>query len=223
MKIALFGYGKMGKLIEKLAVEHNHQIVFKSLTNPSSKILQSIDEADVCIDFSHPHCIIDHLKICITKNKPLIIGTTGWDASFNEVKKLIDNSTIGCLYSPNFSIGVYFFNKIATYATSLLSNEYDCAMLEFHHNKKVDSPSGTSLFLKQNLDPLLEAPLAISSVRCGSMPGTHEIYFDSPYDTIKLSHEARHRDGFAYGAIRAAEWIIGKQGLFTMEDIYSCR
>lgn len=219
MKITLLGYGKMGRLIEQLAVTQGHQIVGKS-TN-------EIAQADVCIDFSHASCMFSHVEKAVALKKPLVIGTTGWESDFDTIKKLILNSSIGCIYSPNFSIGVYLFQQLISQAAKLMSSfkEYDVAGIELHHRHKADAPSGTAKALTYTLLKELSPahPFTFTSVRCGSNPGCHQIEFDSPADTITLTHAARNRDGFASGAIKAAEWVKDKQGFFTMEDFLQCR
>lgn len=199
MKITLLGYGKMGKLIEQLALASGHEIVNHS--------------PDVYLDFSHADCILNNINTCIKHSKPLIIGTTGWDHQLQEVKNKINNANIGCLYSPNFSIGIYLFMKLIKNSEKLFK-EYDVSGMEAHHRTKKDQPSGTA----KALSSLFSPPIEFSSVRCGFIPGTHTIYFDGPSDSITLTHQARNREGFALGALKAAEWILDKKGFYTMDD-----
>jgi len=222
MKIALIGYGKMGKLIETVAAAKGHTVVGRvNQTNRMSK--QTIGDADVCIDFSHPDSLVNNLQGCASLGKNVVIGTTGWDNNKQLVENIIREHNIGCIYAANFSIGVNLFMHIVANAAKLIDSfdDYDVAGIEYHHKHKVDSPSGTAKYLTEVL--LKNAPRKkrcdFSSVRCGSIPGIHTIVFDSPADTITLTHEARSREGFAKGAVAAAEWIRGKRGLFTIEDL----
>lgn len=211
MKITLFGRGKMGQLVEKLALAQGHSIT-------------SLEEADVAIDFSHASVVMDHLNMCLKAQKPIIIGTTGWNDRLIEAKKKVLESKGSCLYSPNFCIGLFLFEQIVRKAAHLFAPfaEYGVAGVEWHHSQKKDTPSGTSYLLRETL--LEEMPrlkdLNFSSVRCGSMPGTYDILFDGPNDTIQLSHTARSRQGYVEGALSAACWIVGRSGFFTLQDLF---
>lgn len=225
MKIALIGTGKMGQMIEKIIAEtHQHQITAKfNKTTPFTLETAKLAAADVYIDFSQSDCVLKHIEICAELRKPIVIGTTGWDAQLTEAKKLIDKHQIGCFYAPNFSIGVTLFSEIVAHAAVLLNSfdEYDVGGVEWHHRHKADAPSGTAKALTKVLLDNMSRSAApqFTSVRCGSIPGTHTIEFDSPVDSITLTHTARSREGFARGAVRAAEWLQGKQGFFTMKDL----
>ena len=192
MKIALHGYGKMGKAIERL---HDGPIV-------------PVEECDVLIDFSHADAVLDCVDKACAAGCNLVIGTTNWEQHLPEVKKRVEEAKIGALYASNFSIGMALFTKLAEQAKALLA-EYDVSGVEVHHSAKKDAPSGTA---KQ-----LGVPFA--SVRVGKVPGTHTLIFDSEVDTIELTHRARSREGFARGALRAAQWIRGKKGLYTLDDM----
>lgn len=210
MDIALIGTGKMGKLVEQLAVQRGHRVIggYHPLQD------YSLDGADVCIDFSHPGVVMKNIELVADQGKNLVMGTTGWESSLDQVKEIVERSGIGFLYSPNFSIGVHLFMEIVKNAMKTVETMgYDIAGLEMHHNEKVDAPSGTAKELEKITG------CKFSSVRCGSIPGTHSIIMDSPIDTITLTHEARSRSGFAEGAIRAAEWLEGKKGFYTIEDL----
>lgn len=225
MKIALLGYGKMGQLIETLALKNNDIIVAKCTTSPDSflKQIKSIEQADVCIDFSHASCVLENIKACLELEKPIVVGTTGWEKDLPLVKQWVENSNTSCLYAPNFSLGVQLFMKIVSEAARLLNpfSEYDIGAFEAHHKHKADAPSGTAkaLFSLLNQSYPTLSPDIFTSLRCGSIPGTHTICFDSPADTITLSHAARNREGFASGALRAAEWLQNKKGFFTLENL----
>lgn len=223
MKLALLGYGKMGKMVEQAALARGHQIVL--IHNKTNAKPIDLSEADLCIDFSHPDCVLTHIKLAADYKKNIIVGTTGWDQSFPVVDQLVKKAGIGLLYAPNFSIGVHLFLKVVAEAAKLISqfNDYDVALLESHHRKKVDSPSGTAKalvnVLLKEMKNKKQDQLQVASLRCGSIPGNHSIIFDSAVDTITLSHEARSREGFASGAVLAAEWLLGKKGLFSLEDL----
>ncbi len=232
MKIALIGYGKMGRMVEGAALQKGYEVVFKG-----REVAPAIQTADVCIDFSHPNCILENIHAAVKAGVNLVVGTTGWYDRLEHVKAIINESRIGFLYAPNFSLGVHLFIKIVEEAAALLEpfDEYDAAAIELHHSKKADSPSGTAKALanallskitrKQSVEsdsvqgPIEPHTLHVASLRCGSIPGTHTVIFDSPADTITLTHQARNREGFASGAILAAEWLQGRKGFYSMDDL----
>lgn len=220
MKIALLGYGKMGRLIEESAIKRGHLIVLRQTSTSSS--YEDLKNCDLVIDFSHPSAVLPHVKQCINHQKPLIIGTTGWEKDLQIVQELVFNAQIGCLAAANFSIGVHLFQRLVGQAAALFCHQpsYDVAGVEYHHNQKFDAPSGTAKALSQEIHSHLPCnpETLFTSVRCGHMPGTHEIYFDSLEDTITLSHQARSRKGFAEGAVLAAEWLYPQKGYYTMHD-----
>lgn len=221
MKIALIGYGKMGKLVEEMTLKNGHEILLQvSRDSFSAEDLRSID---VGIDFSHPTGILERIKMFADAQKPLVIGTTGWDHQITDAKEVIEKSKVGCLYAPNFSIGVQAFMQLVGFAAQLINPfvEYDVGGVEWHHQQKLDSPSGTAKALTKQIAIHMprSQPFEFASVRCGHIPGTHTIEFDSPCDTITISHQARNREGFALGALQAAEWILDKKGFYTMEDL----
>lgn len=234
MKLAILGYGRMGKEVERQAQLRGHQVtaIFD---------LGQFDAAADCrgaqalVSFVAADAVVDNARAAAQLGLPLVEGTTGWYDRLDEVKS-IDGLTL--LYSPNFSIGVYQFTQLARCAAQLLGQlDYDCYVHEFHHTGKADSPSGTAKKLAEVLLPHLPkkthalydtshgaiAPdaLHVTSSRVGRVPGTHEIGFDSPADEIVLRHVAHGREGFALGAVRAAEWLVGKRGIFTMDDFMS--
>lgn len=220
MKIALIGYGKMGKSIEQMATCLGHSIVGHFSTHDWNP--EALNTADICIEFTQPDAVLTNIKQIAPLKKNIVVGTTGWYQHLPEVEKLVEKYQIGLLYSPNFSLGVNIYYEVLKYAAQLfqLFPEYDAAGIEYHHNQKKDSPSGMagkiSELLIQNMPRLSHLPF--SSVRCGHIVGIHQVLFDSPFDSITLSHEARSREGFASGAIYAAEWLKGKKGLFTFDD-----
>lgn len=204
LDIALIGFGKMGQAIERLAPPH--RIVGRWTTNDFSNLA----EADVWIDFSHPEGVVEHAALAAEMKKPLVIGTTGWERDLQRVKEI--TAGIGVIWSPNFSVGVHLFNALLKHGHELLA-DYEAAGIEMHHSGKVDKPSGTAKLLSQGIPGL-----HFTSVRCGSLIGQHTVIFDSEEDTITFSHQAKSRDAFAKGALRAAEWIVGRVGFFTMDD-----
>lgn len=220
MKIGLIGYGKMGQMIEKTAINRGHTIVAR--IDSKDWDIKSLQHADICIEFTQPDCVIENIKRLAELKKEVIIGTTGWHDKVDEVQSIVKKNQIGALYSSNFSIGINLLLEILAYASKVMDafDEYDVAGVDYHHNKKKDSPSGTAReiakTIEENMNRIDEVPF--SSIRCGSIPGTHTILFDSPCDTISITHEARNREGFALGAVHAAEWLQGKKGLYTFAD-----
>lgn len=225
MKIALLGYGRMGQLVEEMAMRKGHQIAarFSRQLGTLSERLSEIESADLVIDFSHASAIEQHIDHCLAFRKPLIIGTTGWEEKLEQASQRVQQAQGSCLYAPNFSIGAYLFRHLVAYAAKLVQPfaEYDVGGTECHHRQKLDQPSGTAKDLTQVVleqMPRLEN-FTFSSLRCGHMPGTHTLYFDSPIDTLTLSHQARTREGFAQGAVLAAEWLLPRRGFFTFDHL----
>ena len=228
MNIAIIGYGKMGHEIEKAAKARRINVV--SIIDPNDKNAnfneineQSMKNVDVCIDFTTPNAVIENIKKITKFKKNIVVGTTGWHDKINEVKDIVSHSKIGFVYASNFSIGVNVFFRIIENAAKIIDSvdSYDVFGYELHHSKKLDSPSGTAKFIEKilidNIKRKKEVPFA--SVRAGSIPGTHVVGFDSSADTIELKHVARNREGFALGAIMAAEWIQNKKGFFEINDM----
>jgi len=242
MNIAIVGYGKMGKEIEKIAKDKD--ITIKSIIDPTADVTshkeineESMKDVDVCIDFTHPDNVIDNIKKITKFKKNIVVGTTGWYDNLNEIKKVIENENTGLIWSGNFSIGVNIFFNIIKDASKIINkfDDYDVFAHEFHHNQKADSPSGTAVMignilldnidrkqkivteeLKRKINP---EELHISSTRAGKIPGTHIVGFDSAADTIELKHTARNRQGFAAGAVLAAEWIHNKKGFYDINSM----
>jgi 4-hydroxy-tetrahydrodipicolinate reductase len=203
MRIGLIGYGKMGKEIASLT----DQVVMRT-----SQEIQPDQrgDVDVYIDFSVGSAVLGNLETVVAAGKPIVIGTTDWNVEAG--RRMVEEGGIGAIYSPNFSIGVFHFQRMVAEARRQLEG-YEAGGYELHHSAKRDAPSGTGQVLGQVLGS------SVASVRCGKIPGTHVALFDGDDDTIELIHRARSRQGFARGALRAAEWIIGKRGFFTMEDL----
>ena len=241
MKILLIGYGKMGQIIEKLAVQRGHEIVGKyDSKNPYSS--ENHIEADVAIEFSSPELATSHIHKGIQNRIPMVVGTTGWYEEFEQVKNLCHQQNGALFTATNFSLGVNLFFEMSKKLTSLMNgHNYQSQIHEIHHTEKKDAPSGTAITLAENViqasstlknwaltkEPLAFNPmeqnnqttLPISADRLPNVPGTHILSFESSVDKIKLEHEAKNREGFAIGAIMAAEWLIGKTGVFGMSDL----
>jgi 4-hydroxy-tetrahydrodipicolinate reductase len=223
MKIALLGYGKMGKLCEQIALSRCHKIeAVMTSTTDRNTFGKTIASADVIIDFSHPECAVDNILMAAAHKKNIVVGTTGWTERLPEISQVIETSGIGFLHAPNFSTGVALFNILASQASQLFEpDSYDAAAIEIHHSKKVDAPSGTAKALAEAVEQERGGKkVPISSVRVGNIPGTHTLIFSGPNETITITHEAHSRTGFAEGAIDAAEWLKGKSGLFTFWEYF---
>jgi 4-hydroxy-tetrahydrodipicolinate reductase len=226
MRIAIVGYGKMGRMIERIAEERGHQIGLKldEHNNAGFKGItpENFRGIDVAIDFSIPEAAVENMERIAALKVNQVIGTTGWLGQIDHVRQLVDTSGIGLVWSPNYSVGVNAFFRIVAEAAKLLSGapEYEAWAWEIHHSAKKDAPSGTLLKL---VDEMKKAGYAKSvdtgSNRAGTIAGTHEIGFDCAADTITLRHTARSREGFALGAVKAAEWVFGKSGFHEFGDI----
>lgn len=218
MKVAIIGYGKMGKMLHKCALEDHHEVI--AVIGKDNWDDEKILKADICFEFSDPMSVLDNVEKIARLKKNVVIGTTGWYEHEDFLKQLLKETETGAIFSPNFSIGVQLFFKIVEYSSSLISkfDLYDIAAIEKHHKQKLDAPSGTAHILSSILRFTTGKEVEFNSVRCGFIPGTHSILFDSSVDTITLTHEARNREGFAKGALTAGKWLIGKKGLFTLED-----
>lgn len=229
MKIALLGYGRMGKEIEKIAISRGHEIVIKKDVND----VIDINLADVAIDFSVPTSAFDNITNCIKNNVPVISGTTGWLDKYKEATALCKKENGAFIYASNFSLGVNIFFELNKQLAKMMQNleDYDISMEEIHHTKKLDAPSGTAITLaegiidnsaKQNWElgeKASEENIPIVAKRIPEVPGTHTVWYTSEVDTIEIKHTAHNRKGFALGAVVAAEWILGKTGVFSMKDV----
>ena len=229
MNIALLGYGKMGKVIESIALERGHQIVLKKT---SSNSFDGLENADVAIDFSIPTVAVENISTCLNNSIPIVSGTTGWLDQYQQMVDLCNEKEGAFLYGSNFSLGVNLFFELNEYLAKLMSKfkEYSVSMEEIHHVHKLDKPSGTAITLAngiiKNTDKkqwVIQNPtpddVFIDVKRNKNVPGTHSILYTSEVDYIKIEHTAHNREGFALGSILAAEWIIGKKGVFTMRDV----
>ena len=216
MKICIIGYGKMGKMVEKIAISKGHSIN-QIIDSPNDEI---DGNADVAIIFSTPESAVLNIMKCFEKKLPVVCGTTGWLNDIEKIKKHCETNNSTFLFSPNFSLGVNLFFKINNSVSKIMRNsdEFDLRISEVHHTSKIDSPSGTALKIKKDIDSILNKNTQIESKRIGSNNGTHEIIYESFSDLIKISHTAKNRDSFALGSIVCAQWIISQNGFFEMDD-----
>jgi len=226
MKLGLIGYGAMGRLVGKLAAEQGHEIV---LTIDIEGAARSIDDlvtalagCDVAIDFSIADAVPKNAESCARADVPLVVGTTGWQTKINEVRRLVTDNDGALIYGANFSVGVQVFYRIAARAAELFRelDSYDPFVEEAHHKRKRDAPSGTALRLHKIVSEKLGREIPVASTRSGYIPGTHRLGFDSAADQIRLTHEARSREGFAAGALMAARWIIGRKGIYEFSEVF---
>jgi 4-hydroxy-tetrahydrodipicolinate reductase len=230
MKIALLGYGRMGKTIEQIAIQRGHEVILKVDEHTKS---YDIKIADIAIDFSIPSVALNNISNCLNNNIPVVSGTTGWLDKFSIATDLCKKNNGGFIYASNYSLGVNIFFELNEYLAKMMRNlgDYQISMEEIHHTKKLDAPSGTAITLAEgiikNSDKKnwalnvtnKETEIPIVAKRIDDVPGTHSIAYNSSIDTINIKHTAHSRDGFALGAIVAAEWLVGKTGVFTMKDV----
>jgi len=228
MQIALIGYGAMGKLIERLAVEKGHEVgvvIDDSDANSfPGEIAEKLKGCDVAIDFTVAMAVRRNVEACLKAHVPVVVGTTGWNEQRQEIEHVVKAGDGALIFGANFSIGVNLFYKVAEYSAELFSKfpEYEAFIDEQHHSRKKDAPSGTALKLKELAEKYVDIG-DIAATRAGSIPGTHRLGFDSAADQILLEHTARSREGFALGAILAAEWIVGKKGFYEFTDVLDDR
>jgi 4-hydroxy-tetrahydrodipicolinate reductase len=227
MRIALLGYGKMGKMVESIALREGWEVSPKldieDNASGSGITPESMDGVDVVIEFSQPEAVIANIEAAAHAHVNIVVGTTGWSDQRSRVEQLVRDSGIGLIHGANFSLGMNLFFEIVSHAARLVGMipQYDAYISEEHHRAKKDSPSGTALNLLDVMRPHLSNPnLSIASIRAGAIPGTHVIGFDSAADTILLEHRARSRQGFAEGAVLAARWIAGKKGIFDFRQVF---
>ncbi len=229
MKIALLGYGKMGHVIEKIALERGHEIVLKKTTQNT---FDGIENADVAIDFSIPDAAVTNISTCLEKNIPIVSGTTGWLENYDKMVSLCQEKKGAFIYGSNFSLGVNLFFKLNEELAKMMAKfqDYKVTMEEVHHTQKLDAPSGTAISLAKTiidhsdysswaLENAKADEILIDAKRIEGVPGTHTVVYNSPVDTIEITHTAHNREGFALGAVVAAEWILGKTGIFSMKDV----
>lgn len=219
MKIAILGNGKMGKRISELAKERGHSIIaVSSSENPAHAL--DVSSADVAIDFSTPTTAFNNISHAIKNGIPVISGTTGWLDKLSGIEALCTNKSGAFLHASNFSLGINIFFELNKKLAKLMKNQnYESAIHEIHHTQKLDSPSGTAKTLAKQMDGILKNNTPITAKRIADETGTHTVTYSSSVDDIEITHTAKNRDGFAMGAIIAAEWIIGKKGVFSMQDV----
>lgn len=230
MKIALLGYGKMGKTIEKIAQERGHEIVLKIDKDSEN---YDISVADIAIEFSTPDSAFDNITQALSKKIPVVAGTTGWLSRYDQAVRICNENQTGFLYASNFSVGVTIFFELNKFLAKMMSNltQYKVSIEEIHHTEKLDAPSGTAITLAEGIidqtskkgwqlgNEASEDEIPITALRVGNTPGTHTITYQSEVDTLEIKHTAHNRMGFALGAVLAAEWLLGKKGVFSMKDV----
>lgn len=235
MKIALIGYGKMGKIIERIALERGHEIVsIVDVDNPEEFESERFKSADVAIEFTIPAVAASNCRRAFAAGVPIVSGTTGWQAELPQVKKEMEAGGNTLFWASNYSLGVNIFAAVNKYLASIMNRfpDYNVEMTEVHHTQKLDAPSGTAITLAEgileNLDrktvwvketETKSEELAIKSIREGQVPGIHTICYESAFDSIEITHDAKTREGFALGAVLAAEFTAGKKGFLGMEDM----
>lgn len=229
MKIALLGYGKMGKIIEKMALERGHTIVCKKSKETT---FDGLENADVAIEFSVPDAAVANITKALNQKIPVVAGTTGWLENYHEMVALCQENKTAFIYGSNFSLGVNLFFELNDQLAKMMAkfSQYHVTMEEIHHTQKLDAPSGTAITLANSIinhtkynnwtvDHPKEDDIFIDAKRIDAVPGTHSISYSSAIDTIEIKHTAHNREGFALGALLAAEWIVDKVGVFTMKDV----
>jgi 4-hydroxy-tetrahydrodipicolinate reductase len=229
MKVAIIGYGKMGKIIDEISQNRGHEIVARLRETPT---VENLNNADVAIEFSNPEVAFENIKTCLENKIPVICGTTGWLDKKPEIEKLALENNIPFLYGSNFSLGVNLFFALNENLAKLMSNtnEYSVQVEEIHHIHKKDAPSGTAISIAEGiienskyeawkLDETKDKELGIFAIREDEVPGTHSVFYRSEVDEIEIKHTAFNRNGFALGAVIAAEWIVDKKGIFSMKDV----
>jgi len=227
LKIALIGYGKMGKLVETLAIldgwEIGPRLDLHNNPNGAGITTELMQGVDVGVDFSQPDAVLPDIEAAARAGLNLVVGTTGWDQARHIAEKIVRDSRIGLVYGSNFSVGMNLFFEIVAHAAQVIGNapQYDPYVAEEHHRAKKDAPSGTALSLRDLMRPFLgKRNPGVASTRAGHIPGNHVVGFDSEADTIILEHRARSRQGFAEGALLAARWIAGKKGFYNFKDVF---
>jgi len=229
MKIALLGYGKMGQVIEKIALQRGHEIVVRKSIGDS---FDGLDNSEVAIEFSAPDAAVENISAALNLGIPVISGTTGWLHDYDKMVQLCNKKNSAFISSSNFSLGVNIFFELNAYLAKIMSKfeDYKVGIEEIHHTQKLDAPSGTAISLAKGViensnynNWTLENPklddILIDAKRIENVPGTHTVSYNSNVDLIEIKHLAHNRKGFALGAVIAAEWIVGKHGVFTMKDV----
>ena len=244
MKIAILGYGKMGRIIEQIAIDRKHEIIMKiDVTNQDELTVENLKKADVAIEFSTPDTVLEHIDICFKARVPIVVGTTGWYGHLQRLKNECDQNGSTMLYASNFSVGVNIFFHVNKMLAKLMNNYpyYDVQVEEIHHTQKLDAPSGTAITIAEDIvdeldskkewvniltadgvdDTVKADQLLIESLRIENVPGTHTVVYDSEIDSIEFKHTAHNRNGFALGAVLAAEWVQNKKGFYSVKDMFN--
>lgn len=232
MRVAIIGYGKMGKAIEPILVSRGHQVVVKiNSQNPLN--VEMLDGIDVAIEISRPDLALSHIQMCLDTKVPVVVGTTGWYDQFENIKERVNKENLSLLYATNFSIGVHLVFALNEQLAKWMKNfpQYEPSIEEIHHTAKLDAPSGTGITMAEgilkhisrkkswvNRSSQQPEELALTSIREENVPGTHSISYVSDVDTIELKHTAHNRSGFALGAVEAAEWLVGHPGIHSMQE-----
>jgi 4-hydroxy-tetrahydrodipicolinate reductase len=222
--IAMIGDGKMGRTIGQMVQERGWHLtaMLGAEHNRGGEGItrRALGDPDVAIEFTEPESAVSNIMACIHEGVPVVVGTTGWYSALPTVLEAAKEEGATLLWAPNFSVGVTLFVELAREAGRIMSrSDFAAAMVETHHSAKKDAPSGTAIAIATAMEGPLGKKLPVTSVRTGSVPGTHEVIFDAPFEQISMRHEARDRRVFADGALRAAEWLRGKKGVFTMRDV----
>ena len=222
--IAIIGDGKMGRTIAQMVQERGWHLtaMLDAEHNRGGEGItrRALGDPDVAIEFTEPEAAVGNIMACIHEGVPVVVGTTGWYSALGSITEAANEAGASLLWAPNFSIGVTLFVELAREAGRIMSkSDFAAAMVETHHSAKKDAPSGTAIAIAKAMEPPLGKRLPVTSVRTGSVPGTHEVIFDAPFEQISLRHEARDRRVFADGALRAADWLRGRKGVFTMRDV----
>lgn len=223
--VAIIGDGKMGQAIRQLALDKGWKVtaIVGENDNPGGKGIdaQSLGRPDVAVEFTQPDAAVGNITACLRAGVPIVAGTTGWYDALPDVTRLAKETGTPLLWSPNFSLGVAVLIELARYAGTLMRSleDFDVHIVETHHTKKKDAPSGTAIAIGKAASDALERPIPTTSIRTGAVPGTHELIFDGAFEQLSLTHLARDRRVFAEGALTAADWLVGKNGVFTMRDV----
>jgi 4-hydroxy-tetrahydrodipicolinate reductase len=225
--IAIIGDGKMGQAIRQLAVEQGWKVTAmlgeRENAGGAGINAATLGDADVAVEFTQPDAAVGNITASLRAGVPVVVGTTGWYDSLPEVTRVAKETGTGLLWSPNFSLGVNVLIELARYAGTLIRplEGFDAHIVETHHSRKKDAPSGTAIAIGKAATDTLDRPIPTTSIRTGSVPGTHELIFDGLFEQLSLTHVARDRRVFAEGALQAAGWLVGKNGVFTMRDVLS--
>jgi 4-hydroxy-tetrahydrodipicolinate reductase len=223
--VAVIGDGKMGQAIRQLALDRGWKVTAilgeRENAGGAGITARSLGNPQVAVEFTQPDAAVGNIIACLKAGIPIVIGTTGWYQSLPEVTRVAKESGTGLLWAPNFSLGVNVLIELARYAGTMMRSleGFDAHIVETHHAAKKDAPSGTAMAIAKAASDALDRPIPTTSVRTGSVPGTHELIFDGAFEQLSLTHLARDRRVFAEGALKAADWLIGKKGVFTMRDV----